>query len=84
MVLIRDAVARRGGELPAAGERFVPVAGARFDGSGRLQSACSRRGQALAGIGAPLSTQIHGRVVWWGLDGQDAVIGAAARALRWS
>jgi len=31
----------------------VPVAGARFGGFGRLQSACARRGQALAGIGAP-------------------------------
>ena len=47
--------------LPVKG--CVPVAEARFGGSGRPQSGRGRRGQAPAGIVA-LSTQMHGPVVW--------------------
>jgi hypothetical protein len=73
----RDAVARKGGELPAAVKGCVPVAGARFGGL----DGCSPPAPPWAGAGQDRVvpwTQMHGRVVWSGLDGQDAVIGAAA------
>jgi hypothetical protein len=48
--------------LPVKG--CVPVAGAHSGGSGRLQSACGRRRQALARIGASPGRRFTG--VWCG------------------
>jgi hypothetical protein len=77
MVLMRDAVARRGGELPAADERLRACGGGSFR---RIWTAAVRLRPPRAGAGqdrgAPW-TQMHRRVVWPGLDGQDAIIGAA-------
>jgi hypothetical protein len=80
----RDAVARGGGELPAAGERLRACGGGSFR---RIWTAAVRLRPPQAGAGQDRGlpwTQIHGRLVWSGPDDQDALIGAAARALRCS